>query len=109
MLTAHSPKFVQRAVMDGIQRSLERDLAAHVGLDDGPAGVRALVDVTRSLLRSRNKTPLQKPMAASLFCSALWTRQRADEAGYELDSTLCPLCLHAADTLWHRLYECASP
>ena len=109
LLTEHSPKFVERALKDGIQRCLERDLAGHLCLEQGVDGARALVDITRSFLRSRCKTALQKSIAAVVFCNSLWTRARADEAGYIVDSLICPLCQLANDTLWHRLYQCTAP
>ena len=35
-----------------------------------------------------------------------WPRGRQRDAGYELDSVLCPRCGHEDETLYHRIWSC---
>ena len=38
-----------------------------------------------------------------------WTRDRAEKAGYVVESTVCPLCQTAQDSVFHRVWECTHP
>jgi len=49
-----------------------------------------------------------KGLIRAAGCASIWTRQRALEAGYEVDPT-CELCGEEVDTVFHRLYDCKAP
>ena len=39
-------------------------------------------------------------------CNAVWTRTRAKQGGYDVESTLCELCSEGEDSVHHRLWLC---
>ena len=42
------------------------------------------------------------------FTGAIWTRVDLHKAGYDIPSTMCPLCECKPDTLKHRIWECTA-
>ena len=109
VLTAHSPRLLRMMLKDGLQRQLERDLAVKVGLcdKDNPGGARAMVDVARSMLRSKKVDALGKGIIRSFFCGAIWTTKRASDSGYRIE-VKCALCGGGDDSVTHRL-RCPHP
>ena len=45
-------------------------------------------------------------MALKAFIGAARALTRAEEAGYDVDDVLCPLCGAAPDTIDHRIFDC---
>ena len=63
----------------------------------------------KTLLAEKNLdlTPQEKEIAKNFATNGIWTRERADQAGYEIqEGTSCPKCGKAKDTLDHRLFDC---
>ena len=71
---------------------------------------RMCIDLVKTATssHSRKYTPLEQGCIAAWFCDAIWTRQRALDAGYIIDPT-CELCGAAPDTVWHRIWLCKAP
>jgi len=76
-------------------------------------GERACPGWIWRLTRPGNKTQSIDAQAKYLIraaaCDALWTRDRAEKAGYVVESTVCPLCQTAQDSVFHRVWECTHP
>ena len=104
-LTTTSPKLIKRMLHQGVLRSLERSSGQKLGFEN-----RSCFDVVKAQLRSSKLSPLQKGSLKCFACDGLWTRTRAQAAGYALadDDLLCALCGEAPDTIPHRLYECSA-
>ena len=108
-LTGYSPRLLGMMLREGVQRQLERNLAVKAGLapEGNPEGVRAMVDVARSLLRSKKVDALGKGIIRSFFCGSIWTTERARENGYNIE-VKCALCGCCDDSVAHRL-RCMHP
>jgi len=89
-----------------VQRQHERVLCQDT---PGTNGVRFCVGPLKKVLgpRGRKLTPHQKYMALSVFCKGIWTRTRAQAAGYDADGK-CPLC-GLPDSVRHRVWKCLHP
>ena len=104
-LTAHSPKMWKLIIQQSVQRSHERELALKVGAND-TCGQRLCADAVKKVLAS-SKTPSDGKLAlATAACNGVWTKVRATEASFEVDSLKCHLCQADSDTLHHRLWQC---
>ncbi len=77
--------------------------------DDGDESFRnrrMCTDIVASELNSsRHLTPLQRGALASTVAGAVWTRDRAFRAGYDV-ANVCPLCGEGGDTVHHRTWHC---
>jgi len=99
------PKLFEFHVQAAVRRQVERLVARKHGLD---AGLRADLRVPIALLKSKAADGVPAGDRALLKCiigNAIWTAQRCNIAGYDV-SPVCSMCGAAADTLFHRAWEC---
>ena len=134
VLTENSPALIEKLMREAMQGMHERKLAKetytngdatfghllrHVRPDEEASqqgrgehtlGGRICADIVRtaSAGKSRKYTAVEQGCMRAWFCNSIWTRARADAAGFDI-SPLCPLCGQADDTVWHRLWECTAP
>eukprot|EP00959_Pyramimonas_sp_CCMP1952_P042828 896237-Pyramimonas_sp.AAC.1 len=77
------PSMLTTLMLAGIQRQHEISLAAQLG---APTGSRASLDFVRSFVgRSRRLSSLQKFLVGSCSSRGVWTKARAQAAGYLCD------------------------
>ena len=107
-LLEHSPGQWQAFLRDSIQRMHERELGRKTGSAD-LKGLRACLDIVRNVFRSSKTTPEGKNLLAVNTCNGLWTKCRASNEGYVVESTLCELCGEHPDTVHQRLWHCNHP
>ena len=110
-LTESSPKLVRRLLEESLKRSHERTLADHLGMrteEGGRGALRAYVGAVQTAIKSKDFDALGKALVCSAACDGIWTRCRAADAGYLVDTT-CELCGLDVDTVMHRLLECQAP
>jgi hypothetical protein len=67
------------------------------------------MDLSRSFLAAKKRSPKESAVVSAACCNALWTRDRLVRSGYELETNLCELCGLQVDTIHHRLYICTDP
>jgi len=102
-----NPKLLAKLLREGVQRHWHRRMAASL-IKHGWKGERIcpdpIVNLNHSVWARRN--PLAALAANKLFCSAIWTKERAEDAGYVMDNLRCELCNAADDTIHHRIFAC---
>ena len=104
-----SPKVMAILLREAVQRKWQRQLAASVRKAHPDwEGERVCPDpVQRVIASSWGKAhPVEAHYAVKSFCNAIWTKQRAKEAGYQQDSLLCDFCGMDEDTIEHRVCHC---
>ncbi len=106
-LTTTSPALLKILLKEAALREAQRKVASTWAMDDGSfAERRVCTDILDRVLRTgRQLTPLEKGALASTAAGALWTRDRAYKAGYDVENT-CPLCGAQGDTAHHRVWCC---
>ena len=69
------------------------------------------IDTTaiQKVINDKKTTAREKAVIQHAFAGAIWTRVDLHKAGYEVSSTMCPLCQAKPDTLKHRIWECMAP
>ncbi len=108
LLTNSSPALIRRLTIGALRLTMEKRLASRWAEEEPQFHGRAICTdfVTAAVKNARDLTPHQRGIMRAVTCGALMTGARAVRMGY-LVSGLCPLCGQAADTLTHRVYECA--
>ncbi len=106
-LTTTSPALLKVLLREAAQREAQRKVASNWAAEDEKfVERRVCTDVLEGVLKSgRHLTPLEKGALASTAADALWTRDRAYRAGYDVENT-CPLCGAQGDTAHHRVWCC---
>jgi len=102
-----NPKLLAKLLREGVQRQWHRRVAASL-IKHGWRGDRICPDPIVNLNHSAwaRRNPLAALAANKLFCSAIWTKERAEDAGYLMDDLKCEMCNAADDTLHHRIFDC---
>ena len=69
------------------------------------------LDLYRARKLLLGKTPfiaLERGTLINFLIQGVWTRQRLDALGYQVDDMTCALCGEGVDNLTHRLLECSA-
>jgi len=108
-LRATSPELLAKMLRAAVQRSWQRKFALSLSRT-GWEGQRVCGDPARILINSAwaRQNPLEAHHAIKAFTGATWTAERALNAGYRVETTLCALCGAAEDTLLHRVCYCTA-
>jgi len=107
-LQEYSPKMFNLLLKESATRKLEREVAVSIGAEKF-SNRRACMDLSRSFLAAKKRSPKESAVVSAACCNALWTRDRLVRSGYELETNLCELCGLQVDTIHHRLYICTDP
>ena len=107
-LSDHAPKMFASFLKASLERVALKTLAQKVG-DPQLLGRTACLDVARTFLASSSRTSIEAAAVGAATTNCIWTKTRLSEAGYEVDSELCQLCLAEPDTVHHRLWRCLHP
>ena len=109
VLTEVPPGRIRCLFEESRQRQLCGALAARASASS-PSPF-ACVDPTpvQHILRSRKLNGREKGALKRAFQQAVFTLDRVEAAGYDLPSTLCPLCGQSQDSLHHRIFRCGHP
>ncbi len=107
-LTHSTPQLLKDQLVDGVRRSLERQMAHKWSSRcQAYAGRRICTDLAAASIKKRASTsPLGAGAFRAAICGAVMTRSRAVAGGYDVPD-VCPLCGCRGDTLRHRMYECS--
>ena len=106
VMTQNSPALVVELLKQGGKRQIERKLAQKLG-GEAFQGRRVYTGVAATLAGKNSKTldATGKSIVRNLACDAIWTKKRANEAGFQTDC-VCDLCGKDEDTIKHRLWSC---
>ena len=96
-LTDFAPKIFGTIMKHSVQRWLERDLANGTG--DENIRTRVTMDIPQNFIRAKKHDRKAKIAVGTVATNALWTLTRLNDAGYEVDSIMCPMCNAHPDTL----------
>ena len=105
ILTERSPALLAKDIQASATRLLEKAVALQTK-DPELEGHRAFMEPLRACLRKKNIGRHEKGVLRSVACNAVWTQTRLASKGCGLDSTKCPLCNAAEDTIHHRVWWC---
>ena len=67
-----------------------------------------LYHARKLLLGKTPFTALERGTLINFLVQGVWTRQRLDALGYQVDDMTCALCGEGVDTMTHRLLECSA-
>ena len=97
-----SPRMVQQLAIQAHHVLLEA--ATNLGAIT-PTSNRVVLDPIMRIARAKKWLPWQSGLIRAAVTGGLWTGSRQKESGYKVDG-ICPLCLLADDTPFHRFFLC---
>ncbi len=106
-LTTTSPSLLKTLLKEAAQREAQRKIASTWAEENSNfTNRRVCTDVVEGVLKSDARlTRLEKGALASTVANAVWTRDRAYHAGYDVVNR-CPRCGAEGDTAHHRVWHC---
>ena len=99
-----SPRMVQQFAIQAHHVLLEAKAATNLGAIT-PASDRVVLDPIMRIARAKKWLPWQSGLVRAAVIGGLWTGSLQKESGHKVDG-ICPLCLLADDTPFHRFFLC---
>ena len=88
-----------------VQRLHENSLGLKTGYSE-LRGKRVCTDIVRRTSRASKTSKDGARLVVANAWDAVWTRKRAQQAGYVVEDTRCELCGAHEDTIHGRVWKC---